>query len=359
MKLPQIKISQAADIARIAFASNRFFAIYGKGGVGKTSIATNTIAPALGFDEVWKVNLSGSLPQDAVGYLVPVLESREGFFIEPEQWPTAKRVGDKRVLLVLDEFPEWDSSIQSLCRSLFDTDGGPPKIGVHELGRNVKIMITGNRRSDGARSAVPTAPLVSRCASFAIEPSLDDWLDWAAGEGLAASPIFTFLKFQGGDQHGVDHFSPDIPQPWDGSPHPTPRQWEAACRAMLDDQLDDRLAALVLEGFVGEAAGRAAYAFIKLVGDLMPKLNAIRSGAEDMPADPASQQALTHAALRIAKRETAADPAVAVASGALDWLVERILLPARGEIRAYGYATALRCGLPLDQHPRRQQMQGV
>jgi len=93
-------------------------------------------------------------------------------------------------------------------------------------------------------------------------------------EGLAASPIFTFLKFQGGDQHGVDHFSPDIPQPWDGSPHPTPRSWEAACRAMLDDQLDDRLAALVLEGFVGEAAGRAAYAFIKLVGDLMPKLNA-------------------------------------------------------------------------------------
>jgi hypothetical protein len=68
---------------------------------------------------------------------------------------------------------------------------------------------------------------------------------------------------------------------------------------------------------------------------------------------------LTHAALRIAKRETTADPEAAVASGALDWLVERILLPARGEIRAYGFATALRCGIPLDQHPRRAAMQGV
>lgn len=359
MNLPKIKIGQAAELARIAFASNRFFAIYGKGGVGKTSIASNTIAPALGFDEVWKVNLSGSLPQDATGYLVPVMESREGFFIEPEEWPTAKRVGDKRVLLVLDEFPEWDASIQSLCRSLFDTEGGQPRIGVHRLGANVKIMITGNRRSDGARSAVPTAPLVSRCASYAVEPSLDEWLDWAASNGLAESPVFTFLKFQGGDQHGVDHFAPDIPQPWDGSPHPTPRQWEAACRALLDDSIDDRIAALVLEGLVGEAAGRAAFAFVKLVGDLMPKLNAIRNGVEQLPSDPASQQALTHAALRVAKRETSADPEAAVASGAVDWLVERILLPARGEIRAYGFATALRCGLPLDQHPRRQAMQGV
>lgn len=356
MKLPKANTSQLADLARIAFASNRFFAMYGKGGIGKTTIPKTIIAPALGFDETWIVNLSGAGPQEAAGYLIPDPVSRDGWFSAPESWPTAKRVGDRKVLLVLDEYPEWDASVQSLCRSLFNPHGSP-MIGTHELGKNVRIIVTGNRRADGSRSAVPSAPFVERCLSVQVEPTLDEWLDWAAGQGLAESPVYTFLKFQGGDQHGVDHFNPDVPMPWDGSPHACPRAWEAACRATADDSLPAGLVALTLEGFVGESAGRAAFAFIKLVGDLLPQLNAVRNGG-DVPMDPASQQALTHAALRVAKRETAADPEAAVASGALDWLVN-LLAACRGEIRAYGFATALRCGLPLDQHPRWRELKGI
>ena len=356
MKLPKANTSQLADLARIAFNTNRFLALYGKGGIGKTTIPKTLIAPALGFDETWIVNMSGAGPQEAAGYLIPDPSTRDGWFSAPESWPTAKRVGDRKILLVLDEYPEWDSAVQSLCRSLFNPNG-QPMIGTHALGANVRIVVTGNRRSDGSRSAIPTAPFVERCLSVLVEPTLDEWLDWAAGQGLAESPVYTFLKFQGGDQHGVDHFNPDVPSPWDGSPHPCPRQWEAACRATADDSLPAGLVALTLEGFVGESAGRAAFAFIKLVGDLLPQLNAVRNGG-DVPMDPASQQALTHAALRVAKRETAKDPEAAVASGALDWLVN-LLAACRGEIRAYGFATAIRCGLPLDQHPRRAQLQGI
>ena len=362
MKLPKASIAQLCELAQVARASRRFLALYGKGGVGKTSVARTVVAPALGVDpaDVWIVNLSGSGPQEATGYLIPDSGTRDGWFSVPECWPTAKRIGDDRpVLLVLDEYPEWDPAIQSLCRSLFDPSGGAPKIGVHALASGVTIMVTGNRRADGSRSAVPSAPFVERCLSVLVEPSLDEWLDWAACNGLAASPLMPFLRFQGGDQHGVDHFNPDVPQPWDGSPHPCPRAWEAACRATLDDQLDHRIAALAVEGLVGENAGRAAVAFMRLVSDLMPQLDAIRSGAASLPTDPASQQALVHAALRIAKRESAADPEAAVASGALDWLVYNILLPARGEIRAFGFSAALRSGIPLDQHSRRSLLQGV
>lgn len=358
MKLPSCKISQLAELARIARNSRRFLALYGKGGIGKTSVARSIVAPALGVapEDVWIVNLSGSGPQEATGYLIPDSATRDGWFSVPECWPTAKRVGDGRpVLLVLDEFPEWDPAIQSLCRSLFDPSGGAPKIGVHALAPGVQIMVTGNRRADGSRSAVPSAPFVERCLSVLVTPTLDEWLDWAAAEGLAASPVYPFLKFQGGDQHGVDHFNPDVPQPWDGSPHPCLRAWEAACRATLGD-LSPELAALAIEGLVGETAGRAAVAFIRLVGDLLPQLAAIRSGAATMPADPAQQQALMHAALRTAKRESGTDPEAAVASGALDWLVG-IMLATRTEIRAYGYATAVACGIPLDQHPQRPALQ--
>lgn len=362
MKLPSVKIAQLAELARIAKASRRFLALYGKGGVGKTSVARSIIAPALDVapEDVWIVNLSGSGPQEATGYLIPDSATRDGWFSVPECWPTAKRIGDDRpVLLVLDEYPEWDASIQSLCRSLFDPSGGAPKIGVHELASGVQIVVTGNRRADGSRSAVPSAPFVERCLSVLVQPTLDEWLDWAAINGLAASPVYPFLKFQGGDQHAqpVDHFNPDVPTPWDGSPHPCPRAWEAACRATVGD-LSPELAALAIEGLVGETAGRAAVAFIRLVGDLMPQLTAIRSGASAMPTDPASQQAIAHAALRIAKKEAGADPEAAVASGALDWLVS-ILLAVRAEIRAYGYATAVACGIRLDQHPQRSAMQGV
>jgi hypothetical protein len=362
MKLPIASINQLSELAHVAKLSNRFLALYGKGGIGKTTVAKTVVGPALGVapEDVWILNLSGSGPQEATGYLVPDPVTRDGWFMAPECWPTRARVGDDRpVLLVLDEYPEWDPAIQSLCRSLFDPNGGPPKIGVHELGRGVTIMVTGNRRADGSRSAVPSAPFVERTLAVLVEPTLDEWLDWAAGQGLGHSPVHTFLRFQGGDQHGIDHFNPDVPLPWDGSPHPCPRQWEAACRATLMEDVSPAIAALAIEGFVGEAAARAAVAFIRLVGDLLPQLTAIRSGAAPLPGDPASQQALVHAALRIAKRETAADPEAAIHSGALDWLVERILLPARGEIRAYGFATALRSGLPLDQHPRRAVLQGL
>lgn len=353
MKLATANISQLTALARIAFASNRFLAIYGKGGVGKTTIPKTIIAPALGFDETWIINLSGSQPADAIGYGIPDSTTRDMWFSCPEQFPTAKRVGKKRILLVLDEYPEWDLGIQSLCRSLFNPHGSP-KIGTHELGENVKIIVTGNRRSDGTRSAVPAAPFVERCLSVCVEPSLDEWLEWAAAEDLAGSSVYAFLRFRNGE--GVDHFNPDVPMPWDGSPHACPRAWEAACRIAADE--DPAMLSLALRGLVGEASGSAAYAFTQLVAAFLPRLAAIRSGAEPLPSDPSEQHALLHAAVRVARKEAGKDPEAAVASGALDWLA-RLIVSASGEIRAWAYTSATRNGIPLDQHPQRSAMQGI
>jgi len=361
MKAPSATIRQLASLAKAADASNRWLAIFGKGGVGKTSISKTVIAPAMGIEpaDVWLVNLSGSGPQEALGYGIPDAGTRDLWFSSPEQWPTAERVGSTPTLLVLDEFPEWDVQIQSLCRSLFQPDGSAPMIGTHRLGKNVRIMITGNRRTDGTRSAVLAAPLVERCMVFTVEPTLDEWLEWAADAGLASSPIYTFLKFTNGVE-GPDHFNPDVPAPWDGSPHACPRQWEAACRVAVDDMLDDpALLSLALRGLVGEASGSAAYAFCRTVSNMLPKLRAIRNGDESLPTDPSEQYALSYAAIRQAKQLVGNDPEAAVHSGVLDWLVNNVICPANGEIRKWTYDSAVRNGIPLNQHARRSVMQGI
>lgn len=361
MKAPNASIKQLAALAKAAAASNRWLALFGKGGVGKTSVAKTIIAPAMGIDpsDVWVVNLSGSGPQEALGYGIPDSGSRDLWFSAPEQWPTAERVGSTPTLLVLDEFPEWDVQIQSLCRSLFQPDGSAPMIGTHRLGKNVRVMLTGNRRSDGTRSAVPAAPIIERSMVFTINPTLDEWLEWAAVEGLAESPVYTFLKYANGVE-GVDHFNPDTPTPWDGSPHPCPRQWEAACRVATGDLLNEpALLSLSLRGLVGEASGSAAYAFCQTVASMLTKLIPIRNGDEKMPEDRSEQYALSFAALRVAKQEVGSDPEAAVASGSLDWLVNNIICATTGEIRKWTYDSAVRNGIPLNQHPRRSAMQGI
>lgn len=356
-------INNTADLATFAVMAkdtNRILALYGQGGVGKTTVAETVIAPALGIqpDHVYVVNHSGSAPSEVKGTGVPDMQTREMWFGKPMGFPLYERIGDVPALLVLDEYPEWDGAVQSLCRSLFQPTGSRPKIGTHELSANTTIVVTGNRRIDGSRSSVPSAPFVERCLSIIWQPTLDQWLDWAAAKGLGGSPVYTFLKFNGLDQRGKegDFFCPPVPQPWQGDAHPCPRQWEAACK--LD--ADSPVFALALWGLVGEAASKAAHAFTQTVARLLPTLAAIRQGTGTMPTDPSEQFALMHCALRQAKRESKTDVEAAVVGGSLDWLVN-MMLTVRGEIREWAYRTAVSptCGIPLQMHHQRHLLQGI
>jgi hypothetical protein len=110
---------------------------------------------------------------------------------------------------------------------------------------------------------------------------------------------------------------------------------------------------LAVEGFVGSAATSAYWSFRQAIHQWSSLVDDVRSGAADLDkSDPVKASATVAAAIRIARRESLADPAASVASGALDWLVERFLAVAGPERGEAGYRAAVASGIPLDQHPQ-------
>lgn len=102
-----ISPTELTALAELVFTTDRFLFVKGQGGSGKTSILCNQVGPDLGR-EVWLVNLSGQGPQEVIGYGIPQPDG-DMKFAAPTIWPTAERVGDRPVLLVLDELPDYDS----------------------------------------------------------------------------------------------------------------------------------------------------------------------------------------------------------------------------------------------------------
>ena len=362
---PNVSVAEATALSKVAFGAGRMFHITGQGGGGKTSIFTTVIAEANGISpaNVRVVNLSGMGPQELLGYGIPDSESRDLWFSCPEIWPTQARVGSDKVLLVLDEFSEWDPAARSLCRSLFQpVAGDAPRIGTHVLGSNVMIGLTSNRRGDGTRSAVIEAPIVERCMTVTLQPKLDEFLTWAVGQGVHTTPVYAFLHFTQGNG-GQDHFNPKVPVPWNGAPHPCPRAWEATMRATLNQDLLDNpvLLGLALQGFVGQAAGLACQGFCQLVGNIVTTVEGIKAGTETMPLDPSNQYAALYAGIRMVRREIADDPEAGVAAGKADWLANKMILSNNvgGELRTWAYTTATSNEIPLQQHANRAAMQGI
>lgn len=367
--------------AQIVYATNAFLILLGSGGVGKTASAKSVIAPALaklfGIKdiEVIKSNFSNASPLEITGYgALKKGDNGEDLmvFAEPRGIPTVgnlSRTGngdtDRAVLWVLDEFANWPADCQSLVRSAIDPDG-EAYIGQHKLGKNVKILITSNRRTDGSRSSTADAPIISRANTCVLTADLQSWLEWAEPQEWGCSPVITYLKFNA-KLEDLSHFAPDVPQPWDGTPHPNPRSWERAARqaeiVMADEETDivekNRLLDFVLRSSVGEVAGRDCLSFLKGSLNLLDDLEEIRKGDKKLPSKPIKQFQLLGAALRIAKAEVAGREKVAVHAGDLDWLVDHFLLAAEAEYGRTSVVAASRAGIPLDQHPKGTTLLGL
>lgn len=348
-----VKAKALTALARHTFNANRFLFVEGQGGVGKTSILVNETAPALGR-EPWLVNLSGQGPQECLGYGIPQ-KNGDMLFSAPEIWPTEKRVGDKPVLLILDEFTNYDSQVQALLRGLFPASGFR-HVGPHKLGSNVAVAITGNRRDHGNRGKVEDAPFTERSVKVCLEADLDSWFDWLekAHPGLD-SHVPAFLKFGTTTGDGLDHFCPPVKLPYDGTPHPCPRTWEAVVlseglRQSLDTE-DNEAYRAILRGSIGPDSAQAFLGFLAHV-DSLPDIPAIKEkGGKIDPIDSAEKQFALASAICTTAARGIDDLGAAVHKGEFDWVVE-CLTRLRGDIREFAATSMIRRGIPLHEHDR-------
>ena len=348
-----VRPSDILPLAQFVQTTNRFLFVLGAGGGGKTSILVNEVGPALGR-EVWYANLNGLGPTEVTGYGKIMPDSLDMLFSEPSVWPTKRRVADKPVLLVIDEFPDYDPYVQALARSLFPASGAP-MIGPHELGSDVLVAVLGNRRGDGVRNArTEDAPMTERCYKVTLTSELGDWLDWVdTRPELAAteSHVPAFLKFGNTTGDEANHFHPLVEVPYDGKPHPCPRTWESAMLAEPMRKGNKRLHNILVRGCVGDRAASAYMGFLGVV-DSLPDLDKFKADPKGyaIPTDPSAQYAMVSACLAVA-RQGVVDLPIAVHSGGFDWLVH-LLMSVRGDLRSYGARSAVRRGIPLDEHPQ-------
>lgn len=366
--------TEIIPLARMVFPTKRILLMRGQGGSGKTSIATGMLPKALGYDVVLLVNLSGASPMEGIGYGIPH-EAGKGengvmqydmAFSAPEIWPILRRYGDKRVLLVLDEWSNWDPTMQSLTRGLFPVHGQPRMIGTHVLANNVDVIMTGNTKQHGSsQSKIEDAPMTERCVVCTLRPDVPAWVTWwESDEARAALGAFVPSFLQWGstvtaEDGSNDHFAPPIKMPYDGSPHPCPRTWEAVALTEQHRKSDMTAFRQVVYGSVGEQAGNAYLSFLGHA-DKLPSINKAKKDPKNynLPQDPAQQYALVNAALVVLQSDMAGqDPGTAIHAGVADWFVDIINNakdcdgdPMRGDIRAFAGASAVSRGIPVNEH---------
>ena len=104
----------------------------------------------------------------------------------PDIWPGVGASGKVWGILFLDEFPQAGREKQTVMQRLFDEGriGDVVLPGHHKADPECKlglvlIVLAGNRQSDRANSHGMGTQTGSRVIHTVLEPSVEDWVDWA------------------------------------------------------------------------------------------------------------------------------------------------------------------------------------
>lgn len=133
--------------------------------------------------------------------------------------------------------------------------------GSHRLPDHVTIVAATNGREHRAGVSGLLAPVKSRFATIvSVEPTLNDWVDWALTRGLAPE-IIAYLRSY--PQHLIaNEVAPGLQN------EPNPRTWENAARIFSLD-LPKALRLPALAGAIGEGAAVEFCAYLEMLSSLV------------------------------------------------------------------------------------------
>jgi hypothetical protein len=247
----------------------------GSPGLGKSALA-RAIHAATGAEGIlsrWE--LTGHGPEDLVGVPFPIEGQTK--FLPPERLSILG--GKAKGTLVLEDITQASRAVQCACFQLVQERS----IGAHKLSDDVRIILTGNRASDKAGARELPSPLRNRVMLLTLEPDLEEWMYWAAGQKLPAV-IGGFLTYK----PAFFSQTPDKGCKENGQ-FATPRAWENVGRvypaSMAFGKGDIGPMREAVAGLVGEGIAAEFAAFIKLQKEL-PNPKAVLDNPEKAMPNP-------------------------------------------------------------------------
>ena len=239
--------------------------LLGPPGIGKTSIAYEVLKRMREKHPDAKIevlDLTSRAPEDVGG-----LPKREDVVIyTPQRWAAEMAKPGTKGIIVFDDLPAASPATAVAVRqAVLDRR-------IHDcvFSDDVLILVTGNRRGDGAGANTLPSQFRNAVCILEVEPSFDEWTNWFINSGGDVT-IPSFLKWK------PNLFS-TLPKDADAKgSFATPRTWAMLSRILKAAKASGNLSQ-VTSGFVGEGPGLEYIAFAEVMANLPQP--------EDVFADP-------------------------------------------------------------------------
>lgn len=275
-----VRPAQLLEILRVAIRERRRVLVVGSPGIGKTDIVEQ--AAHLEGCSLLTTHLVTADPTEAAGLPWPNAEKNEAYFM---LFGNLATVCNARTPLVwfLDDFGQASPAVQaSFMRPLLDYH----TVSGYEIPTCVSILAATNKRTDRAGVSGVLAPVKSRFDTIVeLQPTLDDWCEWALTHNIVPE-VIAYMRFQPGDLHQFDATA-------DLTNSPCPRTW-AKVSQWLRAGLSRSVEYAVIAGAVGAGAAIKFTGFLKMCRELPdPDQLLLHPDTAAIPTDPATLYALT------------------------------------------------------------------
>ena len=231
----------ARKAIEIALKVRRPIFAWGSPGIGKSDMIKQIGADT--ESAVIDVRLSLWDPTDIKGIPYYDDDSKSMKWAPPEELPSLFFADNhKRVILLLDELNSAPPSVQAAAYQLVLDR----KVGAYILPENVVIVAAGNKESDRGVTYKMPAPLANRFIHIEIEPSFDDWFEWATKSNIHKD-ILSFLSWSKADLFNFDPKS-------SSRSFATPRSWSFVNDFLHHGECDSDTLMTLVSGAIGETA---------------------------------------------------------------------------------------------------------
>ena len=257
--------------------SKRALMVESSPGIGKTQLCGQVAAELeIGFKAIHAPLMQ---PED---YGMPVIHGAKRdqlkFVVSAEKFPLEDSDCADEGILLIDELSQADQAGQKILANLLQER----EIHGQKLKAGWTIVCTGNKTSDRAGANRILGHLANRMTRVELEPSLDDWTQWAL-ENEVPTELVAFIRFRPGNLTNYDAKN-EI--------NATPRAWVEGVGARLG-VIPKELEFPVFSGDVGEGPATEFLAFLKIFRNLPnPDTVLMKPKTAEVPKDAATQYAI-------------------------------------------------------------------